>query len=95
MIDVIKGSVTNQVCGNSLADFFKKNMQGFDGQLYIGYPIFASPEGKYPIDAILIMPQKGAIIFNFVAGQSIPDDYQDLQDDVCNKLEAKLKNYPG
>ncbi len=93
MIDVIKGSLSNQVCGDALAVFFKKNMQELDGQLYIGYPIFSSPDGKYPIDAILITPQKGAILFNFVMGDNIPDNYEELQDDVCNKLESKLKNH--
>ncbi|MCR4575075.1 MAG: ATP-binding domain-containing protein [Lentisphaeria bacterium] len=93
MIDVIKGSSTNQVCGDALANFFKNNMQDFDGQLYIGYPIFSSPEGKYPIDAILIIPKKGTIIFNFVDGEILPDDYRDLQDDVCNKLDTKLRGH--
>ena len=96
MVDIIRGTTQKAICGDALEKIFHSNgASELTGQLYIGYPIFATPEGKYPIDAIFISPTKGVLLINFVEGTEIPSDYQDLQDDVCNKLEAKLRNYKG
>ena len=95
MVEIIRGTTPKAICGDALEKIFRDGDDAgkLTGQLYIGYPIFATPEGKYPIDAIFISPTKGVILINFVDGTEIPSDYQDLQDDVCNKLEAKLRNY--
>lgn len=94
MVEIIRGTTQKAVCGDCLERVFRENKEiELSGQLYIGYPIFATPEGKYPIDALFVSPKKGVVLINFVEGTEIPPDYQDLQDDVCNKLEAKLRNY--
>ncbi len=92
MIEIIKGSTQKPISSKQLIDLFS-NARDLNGLLYVGYPIFSTPEGRYPIDAILISPQKGVILIHIVEGRNLPEDYQDIQDDVYNKLEAKLRNH--
>jgi hypothetical protein len=70
MITVIQGTTTKPVSAQRLADFFVSH-QKYDGFLYIGYPIIGTTEGPYPIDALLVSPDKGLIIFCLVENQNI------------------------
>lgn len=92
MIEIIKGATQKPISSEQLIKAFSETKQ-LNGLLYVGYPIFSTPEGRYPIDAILISPQKGVILIHMVEGRSLPNDYQDTQDDIYNKLEAKLRNH--
>lgn len=93
MIEIIKGSTKNTpVSSQRLLEIFAPE-KDLNGQLYIGYPIFSTPEGRYPIDAILISPNKGVVLFHIIEGTILPDKYKETQDDIYNKLEAKLRNY--
>ena len=89
MIQVIQGTTTKPVSAQRLADFFT-NHQKYDGLLYIGYPIIGTAEGPYPIDALLVSPSKGLVIFCLVENQDISHN-QDIQDDSYNKVESKLR----
>lgn len=60
-----------------------------DGELFIGYPLIATPEGKYSIDATLISPSKGIVLFDLIEGTNT-DGYQERQDDLANKIQSKL-----
>ena len=62
------------------------------GQLFIGYPIVGTPEGRHRIDALLVSPDRGLVIFDLVEGPAL-DDYQARQDDSANRLEARLKTH--
>ncbi len=92
MIEIIKGSTQKPVSSESLIGLISQ-ATGLNGLLYVGYPIFSTPEGRYPIDAILISPQKGVVLIHIVEGLDLPNDYQDIQDDIFNKLQAKLRNH--
>lgn len=92
MIEIIKGSTKKPVSSEQLVSVIATAEQ-LDGQLYIGYPIFSTPEGRYPIDAVLVSPSKGVILIHLVEGTTLQSDYQELQDDIFNKLEAKLRNH--
>ncbi|TAK54388.1 MAG: helicase [Bacteroidetes bacterium] len=89
MIETIWGTTDKPVASSQLA----KLLQGLaiNGSLYIGYPIIGSPDGPFPIDALLLTPEKGAIIFHLVEGNDL-GNYQELQDESYNKLQAKLLN---
>ena len=89
MINIVLGSTKKVVSSETLAAFFASNIS-LDGFLYIGYPIVGTAEGAYPIDAILISKQTGLVLFNIIEGKNL-DNYQENQDDVYNKLEAKLR----
>lgn len=91
MIDIIRGSTKKTISSDQLMNNLSK-ASSLNGLLYVGYPIFSTPEGKYPIDAILISPEKGVILINLVEGTNLPLDYKLTQDDIYNKLDAKLRN---
>jgi len=92
MIEIIKGATKKPVSSEQLVSILGSAQQ-LNGQLYVGYPIFSTPEGRYPIDAILVSPNKGVILIHLVEGTTLPGEYQELQDDIFNKLEAKLRNH--
>lgn len=60
------------------------------GQCFFGYPLVATPEGKYSIDATLVSDQKGIILFDIVEGTGV-GKYDSRQDDLANKIESKLR----
>jgi len=65
-------------------------IDGLTGACFFGYPLIATPEGKSSIDATLVSPEKGIILFDLVEGTDV-DDYASRQDDIANKIEAKLR----
>lgn len=60
-----------------------------EGHLFTGYPVIASPDGPYTIDALLLSPQIGLLCFDLVEGTDI-GNFQDRQDNSFNQLHAKL-----
>lgn len=58
--------------------------------MFFGYPLIATPEGKFFLDATLGSPQKGIVLFDLIEGTDV-GDYASRQDDLANKIEAKLK----
>ncbi len=62
----------------------------FSGECFFGYPLVATPEGKYSIDATLVSDQKGVILFDIVEGTTV-GEYDSRQDDLANKIDSKLR----
>lgn len=91
MVNIVMGATQKPLACEKLKKFFSEH-NNLDGYLYIGYPIIATNEGGYPIDALWISEVHGLVIFNLIENKNI-EDYQELQDDSANKIEAKLKNY--
>ena len=90
-ISISRGTNKKPVASEALVKFFSE-YEGCSGQLMIGYPIIGTAEGRYPIDAILVSPEKGIIVFDLIEGTN-PENYDFRQDDSANKLEARLKTY--
>lgn len=88
---VIRGTNVKPVSSEVLERFFS-TYEGCSGQLFIGYPIIGTAGGRYPLDAVLLSPEKGIVVFDLVEGTD-PEDFESRQDDSANKLEAKLKAY--
>ncbi|EKR1243834.1 DEAD/DEAH box helicase, partial [Escherichia coli] len=65
-------------------------MPGMKGVAFTGYPLIATPDGKYSIDATLISPDKGIVLFDLIEGRDV-GNYAERQDDLANKIEARLK----
>lgn len=65
-------------------------LQGIQGEVFTGYPLIATPDGKYSIDATLVSPSKGIVLFDLIEGADV-GDYPERQDDLANKIEARLK----
>ena len=90
-IDVIRGTNAKPVASRSLADTMA-TCQNVSGQLFIGYPIVSTPDGPHRIDALLVSPDRGLVVFDLVES-TVLDNFQVRQDDSANKLEARLKTH--
>jgi hypothetical protein len=75
MINTVWGSTVKPVSSKQLAETLAAN-EALEGTLYIGYPIIGTPEGSFPIDALVVSPKKGLILFNLIEGREV-GDYQD------------------
>lgn len=91
MVTIVTGTTNKPTASEAIKCFFQTHTE-IEGYLYIGYPIIGTVDGAYPIDALLISPEKGIVAFNLIEGKSI-DGYEEAQDDCANKIEAKLKGY--
>lgn len=91
MVTIVTGTTNKPTASESIKSYFQKHTE-IEGYLYIGYPIIGTVDGAYPIDALLISPSTGIVIFNLIEGKII-DGYENAQDDCANKIEAKLKGY--
>ena len=88
MINTVWGSTKKPISSKQLAETLSSE-QDLDGTLYIGYPIIGTPEGSFAIDALLVSPQKGLVLFNLIEGREV-GEYGDDQDEAFNKIQAKL-----
>ncbi len=88
MINTVWGSTDKPVASKRLAQILSAEAD-LEGTLYIGYPIIGTPEGSFPIDALLVSPTKGLVLFSVVEGKVLPD-YAEAQDEGFNKMQAKL-----
>lgn len=88
MINTVWGSTDKPVSSKRLAELLNSEVN-LEGTLYIGYPIIGTPEGSFPIDALLVSPTKGLVLFSVVEGKTLPD-YVEVQDEGFNKMQAKL-----
>lgn len=88
MINTIWGSTVKPVSSKQLAETLSAE-EDLEGTLYIGYPIIGTPDGSFPIDALLVSPQKGLVLFNLIEGRDV-GEYGENQDEAFNKMQAKL-----
>ena len=65
-------------------------LEDLTGEAFTGYPLIATPEGKYSVDVTLVSPNKGLIFFDLIEGADV-GNYSERQDDLATKIEAKLK----
>jgi superfamily I DNA and RNA helicase len=88
MINTVWGSTDKPISSKRLAALLARDAT-LEGTLYIGYPIIGTPEGSFPIDALLVSPTKGVVLFSLVEGRTL-GDYGAAQDEAFNKMQAKL-----
>ena len=90
-LDIVRGSSRKPVASQELSELMS-SWTDLSGQLFIGYPIISAPEGRHPIDALLVSVDRGIIVFDLIEGPDT-DNYGERQDDSANKLEARLKTH--
>jgi len=90
-IFIVRGTNKKPASSEALTRYFTENKDS-SGSLFIGYPIIGTPDGRYPVDALLVSPDKGIVVFDLIEGIH-PGDYEARQDDVANKLESRLKTH--
>ena len=92
MVDIIRGKSDKPVSSQKLTDYFEER-NDIEGSLYVGYPIIATSEGSFPLDALLVSKQHGVIIFHIVEGVDTDIDVEEIQDDSFTKLQSKLLSH--
>ena len=90
-IDIVRGTNDKPVSSDSLTKLISRETD-FSGQLFIGFPVMATPGGPHLIDALLVSADKGIILFDLIEGSNT-GDYRSRQDDSANILEARLKTH--
>ena len=90
-ISIIRGTNDKPATSHELAALMA-DCGDISGTLFIGYPIVNTPDGPHHVDALLVSPDRGLVVFDLVEGTT-PGDYQTRQDDSANTLEAKLKTH--
>lgn len=88
-LNITRGVNKKPVATDALEQSLKA-LQGVPGEVFTGYPLIVTPDGKYSIDAILVSPSKGIVLFDLIEGADV-EGYKERQDDLANKIEARLK----
>jgi len=88
MINTVWGSTDKPASSKRLAELLSAETD-LEGTLYIGYPIIGTPDGSFPMDALLVSPTKGLVVFSVIEGKNL-SGYTEAQDEGFNKMRAKL-----
>lgn len=88
MLDIVIGQDNNPVVSEVLKNIMRE--VDIEGVLYIGYPIIPTNESSIFIDASIVSPTHGLILFDLVSDNNI-DGREDVQDEIYNCVEGKLK----
>ncbi|WET80540.1 ATP-binding domain-containing protein [Amycolatopsis sp. QT-25] len=88
---IVRGTNDKPAASDSLAGIFESS-QSLDGQLFIGYPIIGTADGKLPIDAVYVSPTRGVVVFDLVEGNNL-SGFESRQDDAATKLESRLMQH--
>ncbi len=88
-IEFVRGA-NGKPAASSVLEEVLASIDGLSGVCFFGFPLIATPEGKSFIDATLVSPEKGVVLFDLVEGTEL-GEYAERQDDLANKIEAKLK----
>ncbi|MDI7920703.1 DEAD/DEAH box helicase [Ferirhizobium litorale] len=91
MVNTIWGTTKKPVSSQRLATLFEERIKD-DGYLFIGYPVIATPEGPYAMDALWVSPIHGLVIFNLVEGRDA-GIFEEAEAESANTLETKLRNH--
>lgn len=95
MVNTVWGSPAKPVSARQLEKTLSRE-ESFEGTLYIGYPIIGTPRGPFLIDALLVLRDKGLVLFDLVEGPELHRDQCIVrQDEAFNKMQAKLLQYPS
>lgn len=91
MVTVIRGSLEKYASTQHLVEYFECKPE-IEGILYLGYPIIGSVEGAIDIDAMLVSPKHGVVIFDLVEGITY-EDRSERRDGLYSKMISKLTDY--
>ncbi len=88
-INITRGVNKKPVATDALEQTLE-TLHEIQGEVFTGYPLIATPDGKYSIDATMVSPSKGIVLFDLIEGADVAG-YAERQDDLANKIEARLK----
>lgn len=88
-LNITRG-INKKPVSTNLLEQTLKSIQNMRGEVFTGYPLIATPDGKISIDATLVSPSKGIVLFDLIEGEDA-GNYTERQDDLANKIEARLR----
>lgn len=93
--DIVRGKISKPEQTNQLIDNISKYIQetNDEGTLYLGYPLTASKDSKFTIDALLVTVNKGMIGFIFGNINETENELKENQDELYYHIDFYLKNY--
>src|SRR5690606_23621538 len=86
-MDVVRGVIEKPVSTEALVESLE--MLGIEGSLYLGYPLLQTPDSTSSLDAILVSPAFGLVVFDVVEG-TVPQDRSAVRDEVYTQLVSRL-----
>ncbi len=89
-MDVIRGAYDKPISTKRLIRDIENIYDG-EGTLYTGYPIISAIESSYSLDAVLVTPDHGMVLFDIVEEAEI-SDRQPIRDALYNSMVSKLIN---
>lgn len=88
-IEIVEGASHKPASTGELVKILRDRPE-LSGQLFTGYPIVATSEGPYAIDALMVSEERGIVVFDLIEGTD-EGDYGSRQDDSANLIEARLR----
>ncbi|WP_283677646.1 DEAD/DEAH box helicase [Clostridium perfringens] len=88
MVNIIRGPIKKNAVCMRLIEYFE-NRSDINGNLYLGYPMIASGDENYAVDAMLVSEEHGVVLFDLVEDSEV-EDRVDFQDDIINNITSKL-----
>lgn len=102
-IDIVRGAIKNPEASRELVNAIIGIQSGFNGTLFLGYPLMATSESIVTIDALFISKEKGLVAFIFDDGFDCEEHQNQLYYQITNTLNSyeslrkgrKLAVYPS
>lgn len=90
MVSIVRGPVKTYSVVSMLEGYFNTRTD-IKGTLYFGYPIVSDFDDIYKVDAMLVSPNYGVILFNFEDSQEIDEEeISDSQLSIINSFSSRL-----
>lgn len=92
-IDIVRGAFDKPASTKQLIKTLEKiNLE--EGVLYTGYPIIGSHEVSHSLDAVLIAPELGILLFDIIEEPEV-SQREEIRDILFNAVVSRLINVKG
>ncbi|QPB72727.1 hypothetical protein XFHB_12925 (plasmid) [Xylella fastidiosa] len=88
----IAGSINDKPFATEALKNIIQTLPDLPGQLFIGYPYLIDAKDEYFVDAALVSPSKGIVLFDLIESTDI-NGYAERQDHLALMMESKLQLY--
>lgn len=93
MIQIRSGSTTKPAASEQLKEAVSELCGNIDGILYIGYPVFFVAGESVALDALLVSPDIGVVVFDIVEEPTL-ENRCEVRDEIYGKMQSQLVAVP-
>ena len=90
-VEIVRGTSNKPAASRALATALAGSHE-LTGQLFIGHPIVPTAGGIHAFDALLMLPDRGIVVFDLVEGDQV-EGHRERQDLAANLLDAQLRTH--